>query len=235
MPRILFSKRDEPCPRCGRVFEAFAGKRWCDDCIPVLEAEREAARLRDEAVTLTYTGLLAHGTSDISFETSKTPHEANMGAWEAAQRWEADQNLYFWGPPGTGKSHLARCVLMRALGAGRSVGEITASRFCIAAVSYEGRGVLPRLSAPEVVLLDDLDKGLWSPRTLVALWELLDRRAMGRRRTLITANLAPPAMLEVWRNAAPENVSIAQGISDRLLPMGVWNLTGPSMRGREAG
>lgn len=229
--RILFSKNLETCPRCGEQFEAFLGKAWCDSCILVLEAERRIERAAAEAARLADTGLLMPATAHARFDTSKTPPRANLAVWSACKDWARQSNLYLYGPAGTGKSHLARCVLMKNLTEERSVAEITAARFSVAAGRFDADYIFRRLAKVQVLLLDDLDKGIWNDRALVRLWELLDLRHMTRRRVIITANLSPAAMAELWNAAAPANASLAQGISDRLLPLNVFTLNGPSMRG----
>ena len=234
--QILFSKREELCPRCGRPFEAFFGKRFCDACIPALEAEQRTDAAAAKAADLADMGLLMPRTAGTRFETSKAPYRANAAAWAACKNWRRKENIYLYGPPGTGKSHLARCVLMENITTGRSVAETTAARFTVASNRFDtAPDFFRRLSRASVLLLDDLDKGLWNDRSLIQLWELLDLRYQTRRRVIVTSNLSPAAMAGFWAAAAPTNASLAQGISDRLLPCGVFALDGPSMRGNEGG
>ena len=179
-------------------------------------------------------GLLTYATTQTTFGTSESPGP-NFGAWETARKWGDGRSLYLWGPSGVGKSHLARCLIMRGLWEGVTVAEVTAATFTAARYD-EVRNLFPALVSARLLLLDDLDKGAWNERALSSLWELLDRRSTARyRRIIVTSNLEPGALAKAWTKAAAANESTAQGITDRLLPMTVLGLTGPSWRGREAG
>lgn len=179
-------------------------------------------------------GLLRENFIQSGFNKSTQEIEAlNSEAWEAAKDWNGDSNIYLYGPVGCGKSFLALSILKKVfcVTKGRDVAEIAARRFAKLSDRFdEGRGILAVLSKVNMLLIDDLDKAIWDPERLAALWEILDDRMVGNRRTVITANVAPLQLREILRAQSPGNQSLADAALDRLKPCLTLELKGKSLR-----
>lgn len=230
-----------PCPGCGEETELFAGKRYCDDCIRRLEVEAWAqerdAWVRDMLATAAGMGLIAPATATTRFDGSLDPPPHNSEAWEAAIAWRRDVNVYLHGPCGVGKSHLARCMLYEAMGDGLRIGEV--SGHSVASASAYKPEQVDALAWPDVLLIDDIDKGAWGAQGIVILREALDRREQARRRTILTANADKRELMQYLTRRAGENKSLVPAALDRLnTPAGrplTLHLTGRSLRGAFGG
>lgn len=230
-----------PCPGCGHETELFAGKRYCDACIRRLEqearAQERAAWTRGMLAAAAAMGLIAPATATTRFDGSLDPPPHNREAWEAALTWKRDVNVYLHGPCGVGKSHLARCMLYKAMGDWLRVGEV--SGHAVASASAYKPEQVDALAWPDVLLIDDIDKGAWGPQGIVILREALDRREQARRRTILTSNADKRELMQFLTRHAGENKSLVPAALDRLnTPAGrplTLHLTGRSLRGAFAG
>ncbi len=225
-----------PCPGCGEETELFAGKRYCDACCRRLEQEARSqehdAWVRDMLARAAAMGLIAPATATTRFDGSLDPPKHNSAAWEAALMWKRDVNVYLHGPCGVGKSHLARCMLYEAMGDGLRIGEVSGHSVASAS-AYKPE--VDALAWPDVLLIDDIDKGAWGPQGIVILREALDRREQARRRTILTANADKRELMQYLTRRAGENKSLVPAALDRLnTPAGrplTLCLTGRSLRG----
>jgi len=165
----------------------------------------------------------------------------NQGAWNRLRNNEAVsnmRNLFLWGPTGTGKSYLAKCLLIHLCRMGSWVHEISARRFIRESQRFEhGDELLDDLGAVKILLLDDLDKIEFTQRNINLLWQLLDDRIEKHPvfigcgyLTIITSNLSPAALYQAMVAAAPENVATVQALFERTLPREDIEMTGASLR-----
>ena len=224
-----------PCLGCGEETELFAGKRYCDACLHRLDqearAQEQASWKRDMLAKAATMGLIAPATATTRFDGSLDPPQHNRAAWEQALNWRRDVNVYIHGPCGVGKSHLARCMLYEAMGDRLRIGEVSGHTV---ASSYQPEKV-DALAWPDVLLVDDVDKGVWGPQGIVILREALDRREQARKRTILTANADKRELMAYLARRVGENQSLVFAVLDRLnTPAGrplTLHLTGRSLRG----
>jgi len=240
----------KPCPGCGVIVTIeephglFAfGKDLplhCDPCAERLWAEYQR-RQRAEEMATRYGNLLARELvtpqfRDAAFSRSNREIEAiNPDPWKAARGWDGrNSNVCIYGPTGTGKSYMARCLLKRIFFAGRDVAEVSARRFCKTSDTFaEGRGMYNAWKTAPGLLIDDIDKTEWNHARVSSLWELLDARSTGQCATVVTGNVSPSDLMSLLRRAVRgemENVSIVDATLQRLKPCLTLQLIGKSLR-----
>jgi DNA replication protein DnaC len=244
----------KPCPDCGDPYEVALDTSqppefvsvyrdlavYCDTCVGARVKAMEREKLID-ALRHRFDGLRRHGlvTSRIretSFARSNPDVEAiNPDAWKSARECPESQNIYIWGAVGVGKTYMALCALREAFVGGSSVAEVTARRFTQETDRFESQhSLLPHWCRIGVLLIDDLDKTLWTYRSINALWELLDRRSSERLRTIVTANCDLGDLARILEAKAKDgdysNASMARAALDRLKPMTVIQMKGRSLR-----
>lgn len=231
----LIKRRCGPCKRCGQKTELFVGKWYCDACIRVREKETGEDARRRLLAHLIGVDAVRRGTPETRFATADPAPAENEEAWTWAKGWDMKQNVYLFGPYGTGKTYLARCLLNRAFDmGGRRIAEVSARRLVKVAARFdEGKGAFSLWAEADVLLLDDLDKARWTEDSLSTLWELLDTRANGCQRTVMTTNMAPVNLASYMRERVPQNSALVSATLDRVKPVMVLELKGKSLRATE--
>jgi DNA replication protein DnaC len=238
------------CPDCALAFEV----EWfdspfsidpdqpvyCDACAEKNFAEWEHQQKLEELKSRYFEafrkGLVSEAFRDALFSNSDKSVEAiNPEAWGMAREWPQLKNLYIYGGVGVGKSFMALCVLRRAFAKGQKVAEVSARRFAKVSDQFrEGDGIMDLWKRADWLLLDDIDKARWTLDRIDALWELLDARCSGRRRTIITSNIDPAALRKMLREQTRDgdtmNFTRADATLDRLKPCTTIVMQGRSLR-----
>jgi len=205
------------CAECGQTNLLFRG--LCEPCTRLDESRRveEGHRMAGR----------------VAFCTADTPPEANAVVWAKARAWDFRHNVYLYGPVGTGKTHMAKCLLTKAQDAGLTRWNVSARRMVKTAALFQEGSAWMETCRADVLLLDDVDKPRWTEDGLAALWELLDVRVAAKRKTIVTANMAPDKLRAYLRQRAPDNHSLVDAALDRMKPVIVLALTGASLRRME--
>lgn len=114
-----------------------------------------------------------------------------LNSLSALAEGRGETQLYIWGAPGSGKSHLLQAACHRA----REVGLSTAY-LPLDAMPESGGGVLEDMEAHEVLCLDALDAVLGVPAWDLALFNLINAsRALGHR--MVFASHDNPAHMPI--------------------------------------
>lgn len=170
------------------------------------------------------------GPSDPELEAG------NRLAWNLAKTWDRSQNLWFYGPVGTGKSFSARHILKEVAGSTfQDVGETNMRSLPAAYTRFDkGNGIIDRWKEAKVLLIDDIDKATWNESAIMALFDLLEDRhpdtRAAERQTIVTSNVALPVLYERLQKISESNSSYVRGIFDRLNPCQSIELKGASHR-----
>jgi DNA replication protein DnaC len=177
-------------------------------------------------------GFLPEQAREACFNRSRVAIEdRNLEAWQWARNWTRNKpNAWVMGAEGTGKTFWARYVLNTALESLLSVAETRGIDINRTAGRYSAEESVKRWCAVDLLLIDDIDKAGWDKAGFESLWYILDRRWDAKRRTIITSNVKPEHMREVWRPLCEDNPSILGTLFARLIPMDRIELTGASIR-----
>ena len=257
-PEAIIRYEDRICPHCENEFKVGITE-WmdrtgdghdglrnvlrgftvvCDACADKMSrtnylSERRAA-INDRVRTKIAQGDLSADPRDVAaFATSKADIEArNYTAWDRARAWKYDSHLYVYGPSGTGKTFLCRCLLSKAIDDGYGVAELSARRVVSLPIRHsDGQATWLRWSRAKVLLLDDLDKCDWNmPGSLQAIWDFLDARSKAQNWTFVTSNCDSDAIYRDITKFTVNNKSLAVSLMERLLPISKLEMAGDSLR-----
>jgi len=142
---------------------------------------------------------------------------------------QAKESVWIAGTPGTGKTHIATALGLRAVEVGYSVRYSSlaaiARRLHAAIADHSEEACLKGLDRIDVLIAEDLGFANIPQEALSLLFELFNRR-YERRSTIVTSNLGVEAAEKSLGQQA-----VASAILDRLLHHAhVVTITGPSFR-----
>ncbi len=178
----------QACQKCAREYRPFNLKDGvCFDCIG------EAAFVRDRLQQILRPMLVT--LAEKQFETT----DANSRAYIAARDFNpALDNLYLFGPPGHGKTHLACKIVRRAIQKRLSVLFLRPTEWLRSVrglVGVEEQTAINRACGHSVLVIDDLGVEKSTDFAITALFDLIEQRIMdGRNGLVVTSNLSLDAL-----------------------------------------
>ena len=209
---------------------------YCHPCDIRMQDEARTAANESALYRLyvdTYSrGLMPDVARGINWEKSSGEIEARNAVAFQTLRGPRTKNIWIIGPPGTGKTFAARCVLASSMKNKRTVGELSAISLVSISKDFHSEKLLRKWADVSVLLIDDIDKPTWTPPAMDCLFGILDRRS-GNQRILITSNQLPENVGKVWNAVQSHNATYANTLFERLLPMERVYFEGNSLR-REA-
>lgn len=179
------------CPNCQRVWDALTVFGLCVHCIDQGVADEKKQKELGEYLQKT---IGRFGIEKYSFEN----YDAGVGnllAWEALKDFNhLTDNVFVYGSPGTGKTHLAGAALKRACSQNLSVawlqpmyvGRTLRSKF-----PSEEEAIIDDWIRKDVLIIDDIGVGRDLEITLRMIYEITDKRKAARRNGLILVSNEP--------------------------------------------
>lgn len=210
------------------------GMPWlCEQCADTRDTQANAQmneyrirRLRQNC----YASTMPADAAEWTFTANDAHLErGNEEVWLSARTIPPlKSNVWIYGPPDTGKTRLARCLLNASIDKGRTVGELSAIQLNATAARWEWDKEIERYATVHTLLLDDLDKPSWTTKGVEALWWLVDRRCNSKRPTIVTANAGGQAVKKAIGERTG-NPTMAASIIRRLMPVDRMELFEPTI------
>lgn len=183
------------CPKCGVEWSKLIGE-MCFDC-DAKAFEKLAMEKRNQERLIKIFGSIktANHFTFLNFKTS----ESNQEAFDKCKDFQtARDNLYLWGPCGTGKTHLAYAAAKVHFLHGKKVIITSPMRMVDtfrtkSELDKEDR--MQEFSECELLLIDDFGISKYTDFAIEILCELLNRRSLQMKNGLIvTSNLSMDAL-----------------------------------------
>ncbi|MEH3053333.1 MAG: ATP-binding protein [Patulibacter minatonensis] len=189
------------CPGTGFVYDEERNVATDCECRPQMLAAARAAKLR---------GRIPDRYRNVDFDLPPVT-DMPRSVVRIVERYvndldanlKAGRGLWFQGTPGTGKTTLAMLVSKRALAAGRSVAVYSVPRLLAELrdtfdddAELSATQLIDRLTAVELLHLDDLGAERTSPWVLEQLYSLINARYEAERAVLVTTNLERDQLID---------------------------------------
>ncbi len=114
-----------------------------------------------------------------------------------------EQGILLWGSAGVGKTHAAMALIRWHITRGEAVQRYTHAELILRLRScfYSGRNeheTIASLTNVPVLVIDDLSAGMQSDYSTMTLLHIIDRRIELCKRTIITTNLSPENIEQIY-------------------------------------
>lgn len=195
------------CPKCEQLKKEAAAKAEAE-----ARAREEAARVQKEIAEALGRASIPQEFSDKSFETFQADTPELKLAFELSKRFvknwqkakEGGYGLFFFGNPGTGKSHLAISILKELIPQGVT-GLYTRVPDLISYIRAHWRADADISSYDAVrhfvdmglLVLDELGVQAGTPNEQALLFEVIDARLSENKPTIFLSNFAPQDLADV--------------------------------------
>lgn len=186
------------CFVCKGQFSKNLENGICPDC----EENNRRNKIKQDRKQAEMTNLFGEkGLRDFRFTKFIRDHE-NTKAFEFCNAFiPGNHNVYLFGNPGSGKTHLAYSIALKYFEQGLSVGVWNQPDFmrhmrnvAMTGADAEEREIR-RISSLDVLVIDDIGVGKSSDFTVQILYEIVNKRIMNLKNGLvITSNLHPDDM-----------------------------------------
>lgn len=137
----------------------------------------------------------------MNFETDSRNAYAHE---KFSQFRHTDDNLFLYGPCGTGKTHLAGALLKKACAENLTVkwcNPMYITRLIKSRWPSEEEGIIDDLVNQDVLIIDDLGTGSDLMATLRLIYEITDKRRNQKRNGLvITSNLSVEQLAQAYKD-----------------------------------
>lgn len=174
------------------------------------ELIEEQTRAERERTARHFADLLPARYRSYSFGNLRR-HAGNKAAVDAAEALTVGGNLYVWGAPGNGKTHLAVATGRRLAEAGHRVAFYgVVDLFNRIRSSFGSGGERPNLEWVDVLILDDLGKIKPTEFVYEVFYAALEHRWAAEKSTVFTANHRPSAAAA---HLSPDSESAAAVLS----------------------
>lgn len=161
-------------------------------CVACYDEEQAAEKHQKELAEYLLRTIGPHGIQRYGFANFE-PSVGNATAYQAARQFDPRKdNLFLWGPCGTGKTHLAGAILKEACGKNLTVKWVKPlwlERELRGAFRQEEEALLTDLATRDLLIIDDVGIGRELNTVLRMLYEITDRRlALNKNGLVITSN-----------------------------------------------
>lgn len=183
---------------CSRCKDAVAALPIRGHCVECEKTDDEVAGIKRHLESI----LSPFALNRFTLENYRTTTQAQENVKEVAIKYRPDkQNLFLWGPCGTGKSHIAIAILQEwAVAMRGSVGYERMTelmRFIRGMRGAEEVDFIESLAARRLLVIDDLGVGRGTEFMLSVVYEIIEARShRGRAGLIITSNLSPESLSE---------------------------------------
>lgn len=179
------------CPNCFTEVNALTETGICIACLD--KTVTDETKQRELGLYLQRT-IGRFGIEHYSFENYAVD-VGNMLAWEALQKFNHQtDNVFLYGTPGTGKTHLAGAALKAAAGKNLSIAwlqPLYVGRTLRAKFPSEEEAIIEDWICKDVLIIDDLGVGRDLDVTLKVLYEITEKRKARKKNGLIIASNEP--------------------------------------------
>jgi DNA replication protein DnaC len=220
-----------PCPQCGKNTPQSPVARFCsDECADIAFRQHNAATRRTERLLeweyLWTRSVVGRDLSNMRLEDFERT-QAVTDIETCFGPCGLKSNVALRGEPGRGKSMAARYALMRSyIDYGQSVCEVSARRLMR---DGDRLDIWRQVNKADVLLIDDIDKSVWTEQAVATFWEVCELLNRRRGRVIITGNVSLLTMnAEIVQKLGKAHDM--QPAYDRLLPMVGIKVVGENLR-----
>lgn len=223
---------------CISGVEPYLGAYLCPDCKhrkPEMDAiERKKMQRRDCIERLRETGLFRFNVK-YKLSDAKDALIGVPGLYDYLSEWPLTHNVWLWSKTcGIGKTHTARCVGSRYVYHSMDVAELNGMKLFNLSEFY-GREreekMKPYLDAA-LLIIDDIDKAVWTQKSVLIIYEILDERFDRGLRTIITSNMQPMKLVKNWDEFDADR-GLGNSIWDRMKPFESFEMRGRPRRDQD--
>lgn len=198
----------------------------CKKCLAKSEEMQREEQVKSDVRRLITEGILPECIYQYR-EPYPAFKSASYGILLAAEEWNLDRNLWICGPEGTGKTSLARYLLVKNLINGKTVREASAYE-----IQIEGNKFEPdwkKYTLHRVLLIDDIANVTWNMKGFDLLRAILTVRHEKQFPTIVTSNVTESEFHRMIAEQATQP-EYATSLMRRFRPYLLLKIDGESLR-----